>query len=62
MAQKTWIATIYMDPKNRRQPRQVTVEAPTMIEARLDIRKQYGTGLDGWPRAIEYQHSPVEKR
>ena len=44
-----------MDPKNRRQPKQVTVEASSFINAQLEIRKQYGP-------AIEYQNGPVEKR
>lgn len=62
MANRTWVATIYMDPKNRRQPQQVTVEAPGFTEAKLEIRKRHGTGSDGKPRPIEYQHGPVEKR
>jgi len=62
MARTTWVATIYMDPVKRREPKQVTVEASSFLDAKLEIRKQYGTGRDGKPHPIEYQHGPAEKR
>jgi len=62
MQQNTWVATIYVDGANRRQPQQVKVTASSLIDAKLEIRAQYGTGPDRKPRPIEYQHGPVEQR
>jgi hypothetical protein len=61
MAKSTWIATIFMDPVRREQPREVTVLASSLLDAKLEIRGHYGTDRGGKAHPIEYQHGPVEK-